>query len=86
MGDGFSCNDGTFFQGPDATVGDGYAPVGPLFLPWENCMGRGQRDKQDTDIATTRPKGHKGLFGKNIMAHQLNPTVNTNWLNQTKIT
>ena len=30
----------TFFQGTDVTVGDGFAPLGPPLLPWENRMGR----------------------------------------------
>ena len=34
----FGCS---FFQGTDATVGDGLAPLGPPLLPWENRMGRG---------------------------------------------
>ena len=32
----------TFFQGTDATVGDGFASLGPPLLPWENRMERGQ--------------------------------------------
>ena len=30
----------------NATVGDGYTPLGPSLLLWENCMGKGQTDKQ----------------------------------------
>ena len=32
----------TLFQGTDATVGVGFAPLGPPLLPWENRMVRGQ--------------------------------------------
>ena len=43
------CNDVhflcTFFKGTDATVGDGFAPLGPPLLAWEYCMGRGQTDR-----------------------------------------
>ena len=38
-------------QGTDATVGDGYAPLGPPLLPWDMHIKRGQQ--QRTDIATT---------------------------------
>ena len=50
MGDGFSCNDGTFFQGTDATVGDGLscndgtffqgtdATVGDGFAQWADSV------------------------------------------------
>ena len=46
-GETASCNDVHFLyvhfvQGTDATVGDGFAPLGPPLLPWENPMGRGQ--------------------------------------------
>ena len=37
-----SRNDGTFFQGIDATMGDCFARLGPPLLPWDNRMGRGQ--------------------------------------------
>ena len=47
------CNGGQFFQGTDATVGDGFAPRGPPLLPWEMHIKRGQQ--QRTDFATTRP-------------------------------
>ena len=40
-------NDGTFFQGIDATMGDfTAAPLGPALLPWDNYMGRRQIDIQ----------------------------------------
>ena len=50
-------NDGTFFQGTDATVGDGFAPLGQPLLPWEMHIERGQ---QWTAIATTRPNRPSG--------------------------
>ena len=38
-------NDGKFFKGIDATMGDiTAAPLGPALLPWDNYMGRGQVD------------------------------------------
>ena len=45
------CN---IFQGTDTTVGDGFPPLGPPLLPWENRMWRGQTHTE-TDITTTRP-------------------------------
>ena len=60
-----------FFQGTDATLADGFAPLSPPLLPcqgpWENRMGRGQTDKQNMDMATTRPKWPKGRFCENIL-------------------
>ena len=53
----------TFFQGSDATVGDGFAPLGPPLLPWENHMGKGQTHihvHKRTEIATTRPNRPSG--------------------------
>ena len=50
------CN---IFQGTDATVGDGFAPLAPPLLPWENGMGRGQTCTH-TDIVTTRPNRPSG--------------------------
>ena len=52
----------------DATVGDGFAPLGPPLLPWENRMGRRHTNKQFTDIATTRPKRPKGGFCHRILS------------------
>ena len=52
------CN---FFQGTNATVGDGFAPLGSPLLPRENCMGREQDTTYIwTDIATTRPNWPSG--------------------------
>ena len=40
-----SCNDGTFFQGIDSTMGHiTDAQLRPALLPWDNYMGRGQID------------------------------------------
>ena len=47
------------FQGIDATMGDCFAPLGPLLLPWDNRRGRGQIYPH-TDIATTRPNRASG--------------------------
>ena len=55
-----SCNDGQFFQGSDATVGDGFAPLGPPLLPWEMQLKRGQQ--QRTDFATIRPNQPRWLI------------------------
>ena len=45
----------------NATVGDGFAPLGPPLLPWENHMGKGQTDKQTRyghrDYQTKAAKG-----------------------------
>ena len=41
-----SRNDGTFSQGTDATLGDGFAPLGPPMLPWDNSMVRGQTPRR----------------------------------------
>ena len=35
-----------FFQSTDATVEDGFAPLGTPLLPWENRMGRGHKYTQ----------------------------------------
>ena len=64
-----SCNDVhflcTFFQGTDDTMGDSFAPLGPLLLHWENLMGRG---KQTTRKRTTSRLldriGPVGQFGE----------------------
>ena len=40
---------------------DGFAPLGPPLLPWENRMERGQTDTW-TDFATTRKNRPKGRF------------------------
>ena len=37
-------------KGTDATVGDGFAPLGLPLLPWENHMGRGQAHTQQLKI------------------------------------
>ena len=50
-------------------MGDGFAPLGPSMRLWETCMGRGQTDKQDADIETTRPKRPKGRFGEKIIIY-----------------
>ena len=64
--DNFSRNDGTFFQGADDTVGDGFsrndktfffqgtdAMVGGGFAPLRELHGKGMTNDKRMDIATT---------------------------------
>ena len=53
----------TFFQGTDATVGDGFAPLGE-----SHGEGTDTETQSGPDIATTRPKRPKGRFGENVMS------------------
>ena len=68
----------TFCHGTDATVGDGFAPLGPPLLPSENRIGRGQQ--MTTHGRTSRLLdriGQVGKFGENafeIYKHNLNIT------------
>ena len=78
LGDGFNRNDGTFLQDTDATVGDGFAPLGPPLLPWGDRIGRGQTEKLNTDIATTRSKRPKGRFGPLTFKQAMVFTTNLN--------
>ena len=51
------------FQGTDASVGDGFAPLGPPLFPWENCMGRGQQQIND-NTRTSRLSDQIGPVGR----------------------
>ena len=53
------------FQGTDATMGDGFSPLGPPLLPWENRMGRGQSRGQTSQLLDRI--GPVGQFGENRM-------------------
>ena len=66
------------FQGTDATVGDGFAPLGPPLLPWENRMGRGQTTNDNGRTSRLLDRiGPVGRFGEKVFVEQ--PRLHRAW-------
>ena len=60
-------------------VGDGFAPLGPPLLPWENRMGRGQTHTHVDGRTSRLPDriGPVGRFGEII---EPVPVLALHWL------